>query len=118
MECSIINPALSLLMKHLLISQRQKGPNFAAFHWSPHGSLASIGQQCVATRVVHLPNQIKTSLITEADQITKSDQAVRAVHSCNSWLYQVFKLSFDYHLIEKNCKIGFGIVNILTLHFV
>ena len=32
MECSIINPALSLLMKHLVIGQRQKASNFSAFH--------------------------------------------------------------------------------------
>ena len=38
MECFIINPALSLLMKHLVIGQRQKAPNISAFHWSPHGS--------------------------------------------------------------------------------
>ena len=37
--CSIINPALLLLMKHLVIGQLQKDPNFSAFHWSPHGSL-------------------------------------------------------------------------------
>ena len=36
MECLIINPALSLLMKHLVIGQRHKAPNFSAFHWSPH----------------------------------------------------------------------------------
>ena len=30
-----INPALSLLMKHLLIGQRQKAP-FSALHRSPH----------------------------------------------------------------------------------
>ena len=41
MEYSINNPALSLLMKHLVMRQRQK-PNFSAFHWSPHGSLVSI----------------------------------------------------------------------------
>ena len=41
MECSIINPALSLLMKHLVIGQRQKATNFSAFHWSPRGSLVS-----------------------------------------------------------------------------
>ena len=44
MECFIINPALSLLMKHLVIGQGQKAPNFSAFHWSPHGSLVSIVQ--------------------------------------------------------------------------
>ena len=32
MECSIISPALLLLMKHLIIGQRQKAPNFSAFH--------------------------------------------------------------------------------------
>ena len=43
-ECSIISPALSLLMKHMVIGQRQTAPNFSAFHRSPHGSLVSIGQ--------------------------------------------------------------------------
>ena len=100
MECSIINLALSLLMKHLVIGQRQQAPNFSAFHWSPHGSLVSIGQHFVTTRVVHLPTRTETSAITEWDQIgtnrqllqqctartawSDSDQAVRAVHSCNS----------------------------------
>ena len=84
-ECSIINPALSLLMKHLVIGHRQKAHNFSAFHWSPHSSLVSIGQHFVTTKVVHLPKRTKTSLITESDQITKLDQAARAVHSCNSW---------------------------------
>ena len=31
MEYSIINPALSLLMKYLVIGQRQKAHNFSAF---------------------------------------------------------------------------------------
>ena len=86
MECSIINPALSLLMKH--IGQRLKGPNFSAFHWSPHGSLVSIGKHFVTTRVVHLLKRTETSLITEADLITESDQAVWAMHSCNIWFLQ------------------------------
>ena len=47
MECSINSPALSLLMKHLVIGQRLKTPNFSAFHWSPHGSLVSIGQHFI-----------------------------------------------------------------------
>ena len=68
MENSIINPALSLLMKHLVIGQRQKAPNFSAFHWSPHGSLVSIGRHFVTTRVVHLPIRTETSFITESDQ--------------------------------------------------
>ena len=84
---SIINPALSLLMKHIVIGQRQKSPNFSAFHWSPHGSLVSIGQHFVTTRVLHLPKRTERSLITESDLIIESNQAVRAVHSCNtcSW---------------------------------
>ena len=57
MERIIINPALSLLMKHLVIGQRQKVPNFLAFHWSPHGSQVSIGQHFVTTMVVHLPKR-------------------------------------------------------------
>ena len=76
MECSIISPALSLLMKHLVIGQRQKAPNFSAFRWSPHGSLVSIGQHFVTTR---LPKRTETNLITE------SDEAVRGVHSSSSW---------------------------------
>ena len=68
MECSINNPALSLLMKHLDIGQRLKTPTFSAFHWSPRGSLVCIGQHFVATRVVHLPKSTETSLITESDQ--------------------------------------------------
>ena len=102
MECSKNSSALSLLMKHLVIGQHLKTPNFSAFHWSPRGSLVSIGQHFVDTRVVHLPKSTKTSLITESDQRgpnhlllqlctvrtawSDSDQAVRAVHSCNSWL--------------------------------
>ena len=93
-----------------------KTPNFSAFHWSPRGSLVSIGQHFVATRVVHLPKNTETSLITESDQSgpnhqllqlcmastvwSDSDQAVRAVHSCNSWLETTFcfwyKLSFRF----------------------
>ena len=57
MGCAIINPALSLLMRHLVIGQRQKAPNFSAFHWSPQDSLVSIGQHFVITRVVHLPKK-------------------------------------------------------------
>ena len=68
MECSINNQALSLLMKHLVIGQRLKSPNFSAFHWSPRGSLVSTGQHSVATRVVHLPKSTETSLISESDQ--------------------------------------------------
>ena len=68
MECSIINPALSLLMKHLVIGQRRKAPNFSNFHWSPHGSLGSIGQHFVTTRIVHLPKRTERSFISESDR--------------------------------------------------
>ena len=43
-----------------------KAPDFSAFHWSPHGSLVSIGQHFVIIRVVHLPKRTETSLITES----------------------------------------------------
>ena len=88
MKCSIINPTLSLFMKHLVIDQRQKAPNFLAFHWSTRSSLVSIGQHFIITLVVSLPKRTETSLITEAGLITKlyMYQAVRALHSCNSWL--------------------------------
>ena len=58
MKYSIINPALSVLMKHLVIGQRQKAPNFSAFHCN---------QAFIATRVVHVPKRTETSLITEWD---------------------------------------------------
>ena len=96
-------------MRHLVIGQRQKAPNFSAFHWSPHGCLITIGQHFVTTRVVHLPKRTETSLITESDQSganhqllqlctvrtawSDSDQAVRAVHSCKSWFCPVYKHS-------------------------
>ena len=89
MECSIINPALSILMKHLVIGQHQKAHNFSAFHWSSHGILVSIGQHFVTTRVVYLSKRTAKSLITEADLISELDQAVRVVHSCNSLLMYI-----------------------------
>ena len=108
MECYINSPALSLLMRHLVIGQRLKSPIFSAFHWSPHSSLISIGWHFVATRVVHLPKSTETSLITESDQSglnhqllqlctartawSNSDQAVWTVHSCNSWLFKWFNM--------------------------
>ena len=67
MERSITNPALSLIVKQLVIGQRLKAPNFSAFHWSPHGSLVPSGQHFVTTRVVHSPKRTETSLVTESD---------------------------------------------------
>ena len=116
MKCCINSLALSLLMKHLVIGQRLKTPNFSAFHWSPHCSLVSIGQNFVTTGVVHLPKRTETSLITESDQSgpnhqllqlctartawSESDQAVRAVHSCNSWFDDNLGIFFFLFLIE------------------
>ena len=77
MERSINNLALSLLMKHLVIGQSLKTANFSAFHWSPRGSLVSIGQHFVATRVVHLPKSTETSLITESDQSGPNHQLLQ-----------------------------------------
>ena len=56
-------------MRHPVIGQRQKAPNFSAFHWSPRGNLVSAGQHFVITRVVNLPKRIETSLITESDRV-------------------------------------------------
>ena len=58
MVCSIVQLALSILMKHLVIGQRQKARNFSAFHWSPHGRMVSIGQHFVTMKVVHLPKRL------------------------------------------------------------
>ena len=128
MECSLKNPALSLLMKHLFIGQRLKPPKFSAFHWSSCGSLISIGQHFVVTSVVHLPKSTETSLITESDQSrpnhqllqlcmartawSDSDQAVRAMHSCNSLflsqkqssseLYSLYILLPHTHITHTN----------------
>ena len=85
MECSINNPALSFLMKHLVIGQCLKTPNFSAFHWSPCSSLVSIGQYFVATRVVHLPKSTKTSLITESDQSRPNHQLLQLCMAGTAW---------------------------------
>ena len=82
MECSIINPALLLLMKHLVIGQCQKAPNVSAFHWSPHNSKHEGST---------FTERTETSIITE------SDQAVQAMHSCNSWLKS---LSIENQLLD------------------
>ena len=53
------------LMKHLVIGQHQKAPNFLAFHWLPHSCMVSTGQHFITTRVIHLTKTTETSLITE-----------------------------------------------------
>ena len=104
-------------MKHLVIGRHLKTPNFLAFHWSPRGSLVSIGQHFIATRVVYLPKSTETSLITELDQSgpnhqllqlctastawSDSDQAVRAVHSCNSWFWFVSMILVPRNLASE-----------------
>ena len=106
-------------MRHLVIGQRQKAPNFSAFHWSPHGCLITTGQHFVTTRVVHLPKRTETSLITESDQSgpnhqllqlctartawSDSDQAVRTVHSCISWfpVYSEYVDVFNFPFFLK-----------------
>ena len=85
MECSINSPALSLLMKHLVIGQRLKAPNFSAFHWSPRGSLVSIGRHFIARRVVHLPKSIETILITESDQSGPNHQLLQLCMPRTAW---------------------------------
>ena len=79
-ECSKINPALSLFLKHLVIDQRQKAHNFSAFHWSPH-----IGQHFITMRVVHLPKRTETSLITESDQSGPNHQLLQLCTGCTTW---------------------------------
>ena len=100
--CSIIKLATTAFDETSSYWSAQKAAIFSAFHWSPHGYLITICQHFVTTRVVHLPKRTETSLITESDQSkanhqllqlctvrtawSDSDQAVRAVHSCNSLL--------------------------------
>ena len=77
-------------------------PNFSAFHWSLHRSLVSTGQHFVTTRVVYLLKRTETSLITESDIITDSDQAMRAVHGGNSWfdcVFVIFKAASSCHIL-------------------
>ena len=57
--------------------QRQKASNFSSFHWSPHGSLVSIGQHFVTTRVVNLPKRTEPSSITESDQSGPNHQLLQ-----------------------------------------
>ena len=63
----LYNQSSSIAFDETAIDQRQKAPNFLAFHWSPIGSLVSIGQHFVTTRIVYLSKRTETSLITESD---------------------------------------------------
>ena len=101
----LCNPDLSLLMKHLVIGQRQKAPNFSVFHWSPHGILVFIGQHFVTMRVVHLPKRTETSLITESDRNGTNHrmEPVRAVHSCNSCFFSAAIINFISKGSDSGC---------------
>ena len=66
-------------MRRLVIGQRQKAPNFSAFHWLPHGCLITIGQHFVTTRVVHLLKRTETPLITESDK-SRAITAMQGLH--------------------------------------
>ena len=107
-------------MRHLVIDQRKKAPNFSAFHWSSHGCLITIGQHFVITRVVHLPKRTETSLFSKSDQSgpnhhllqlctartawSDSDQDVRAVHSCNSWFLIGNSSNHTHYMAASNQK--------------
>ena len=77
----------------LVIGQHQKAPNFSAFQWSPYCRSA-------------LPNH-EGSTFTEKDRNKlnyriepkriESDQAVRAVHGCNSLLFLIILLYLVLH---------------------
>ena len=94
-------------------TQRQKGPNFPAFHWSPQGSLVSIGQLFVTKRVVHLSKRTQTSLITEGDQ-SGPNHLIRpgcaALHTCNSWFLLI---NAAVYCICKSHKWHFGTLTLL-----
>ena len=105
---SIINPALSLFVKHLFIGQRQKASNLSGVHWSPHGSLVSIGQHFVTARVVHLPTRTEISLITESDRSGPNHRIERCcadcIYSCNSW----FSFERDFKVIGRRRRRATG----------
>ena len=106
MECSINSPALSLLMKHLVIGQRLKTPNFSALHWSPRGSLVSIGQHFVATRAVHLPKRTETSLITESDQSGPDHQLLQLFTARTAWSDSENRIELDIGMEKEFSRIG------------
>ena len=101
MECSINNPAPSLLMKHLVICQRKKNSLFlgfslvttgkSGFHWSAFrnhegSAFTEKGRNKLNYRIGRNgPNHQVLQLCTAGTAWSDSDQAVRAVHSCNSW---------------------------------
>ena len=89
-----------------------KAPDFSAFHWSARGSLVSIGQHFVITRVVQIskgrkqlnyrigPRRSASVIKLVSDLTTESDQTMRAVHRCNSW----FDITFGTPKLSETDK--------------
>ena len=107
-----------------------------SMYWSApknSGSLVSIDQHFVATRVVHLPKSTETSLITESDQSgpnnqllqlctastawSDSDQAVLAVHNCNSWFALSFTHSHYGNYMHFCIKVAIEVSSVLLYPF-
>ena len=108
MECSISNPALSLLMKHLVIGQRRKTHNLSAFHCSPHGSLVSIAQHFITTHIVHLPKRTETKhnyrigpkRTYSSNRARLCGPCIAAISGLNIWV-RLFKLSVSLQYIFR-----------------
>ena len=94
MECYIIKPAQSLLMKHLVYIKLMIPRLFIGhhavigFHWSAFrnhqgSTFTEKDRRKLNYRIGPLWSDSVIELVS--DLIIESDQAVRAVHSCNSW---------------------------------
>ena len=84
MECSINNPALTLLMKHLVIGQRLKlliSRLFIGHHavvWFPSVSIRT-------HKLLHLPKSTETNSITESDQSGPNHQLLQLCTVRTAW---------------------------------
>ena len=79
-------------------------PKSSAFHWSPHGSLVSIGRNFVTVITKSDqsgPNHQLLQPCTACTAWSDSDQAVRAVHSCSSWFWCSILVQYSLKSIEK-----------------
>ena len=106
-------------MRHLVIGQRQKAPNFSAlvatrlsdYHWSAFRNHESstftekdrnkLNYQSDQSRANHQLLQLCTVPTAWSD----SDQAVRAVHSCKSWFWCVLSISYFLMFSSKSLLI-------------
>ena len=98
----------AILVKHLVIDQRQRAPNFSAFHgfhWSAFRNHQGRTFNEKGPKQAYLPNR------TEAGIITEVDQAVRVVHNCNSWL---LSLCHGTVALSHSCGFYFGWQLIVT----